>query len=404
VTSIAFLIARDTSVAIVVCAIVAIASAVIGAVAVLIVFALGEGDPVADVQQYIELTRAAHRLIPSGPVLSDPDGQTRAGIGPFLAKKEEARRALWASRRGSLETRRSRRRDVGPDVRSLDAMSTPAKGGNMGVLEVPGARLYYESVGSGPPLVLVPGGNGTAHIFGALAQRLAEHYTVITYDRRGFARSQLDGAQEYERRLQTDADDVRQVIEQVATAPATVFGPSSGAIVVLEALTRHPSVMDKVVAYEPPAMKQLPDGRRWLDFFDDVYDIYSKSGIQPALNAFNQKTFAVEDQAFFARLRDVSKPAVRDSVVYWFEHELRQYTRVDFDLDALKAQRDRITVAAGRASRGYPLHGVCTELARKLSQDVVELPGGHTGYATHADEFASALLDLLAGMEAAAAA
>jgi hypothetical protein len=63
-----------------------------------------------------------------------------------------------------------------------------------------------------------------------------------------------------------------------------------------------------------------------------------------------------------------------------------------------------LTVAAGRASRGYPLHGVCTELARKLGQNLTELPGGHTGYATHAAEFATALIDVLGAMEPAAAA
>ena len=63
----------------------------------------------------------------------------------------------------------------------------------MSILDVPGARLYHESVGSGPPLVLIPGGNGTAHIFGPIAQHLAQRYTVTSYDRRGYARSQLDG-------------------------------------------------------------------------------------------------------------------------------------------------------------------------------------------------------------------
>lgn len=266
----------------------------------------------------------------------------------------------------------------------------------MGVLEVPGARLHYESVGSGPPLVLVPGGNGTADIFVGIAQRLAELYRVIAYDRRGFGRSGLDGDQDYEHRLETDADDVRRVIEQVAGAPAAVFGPSSGAIVVLQALTRHPIALKKVVAYEPPAMKQLPDGQAWLEFFAEVYDTYAKSGIRPALEIFNRKTFAVEDQQFFARLRDSSDPAVRANVVYWFEHELRQYTRAEFDLDALRTHSDRIAVAAGRISRGHPLHDVCTVLAERLGRQLTELPGGHTGYATHAPEFASALVDVMA--------
>jgi acetyltransferase/esterase len=268
----------------------------------------------------------------------------------------------------------------------------------MDVLEVPGARLYFEAVGSGPPLVMIPGGNGTADIFGAIAQHLAEHYTVITYDRRGFGRSQLDGAQDYERRLQTDADDVLHVIEHATTGPVTVFGPSSGAVVVLQAITQHPSVLDTVVAYEPPAMEQLPDGQQWLAFFDEVYDIYSKTGIQSALDMFNQKTFPVQDQSFFARVRDISQPPIRANVVYWFEHELRQYPRVDFDLDVLTAYSDRITVAAGRDSCGHPLHDVSKELAKKLGQNLTELPGGHTGYATHAAEFARALVDVFAGM------
>src|SRR3954453_15858694 len=101
----------------------------------------------------------------------------------------------------------------------------------MGELEVHGARLYYESTGSGPPLVLVPGGNGTAHIFGALAGQLAKYYTVITYARRGFAPSRLTGPQDYEHRLEADVDDLAQVIAQLAATRASVFGPSSGAIV-----------------------------------------------------------------------------------------------------------------------------------------------------------------------------
>lgn len=265
----------------------------------------------------------------------------------------------------------------------------------MSVLEVPGARLYFETVGSGPPLVLIPGGNGTAHIFGALAQHLTERFTVTSYDRRGFARSQLDGAQDYERRLQTDADDALAVIKLVATAPATVFGPSSGAVVGLQALTQQPDLIDKLVAYEPPAMKQLPDGQHWLDLCDKVYGIYRESGIQPALDLFNREFFPPEDIAFFARLRDISQPPVRAAVEYWFEHELRQYTAVDLAIDTLKTRSGRVAVATGRDSRGYPLHEVCARLADGLGLQLTELPGGHTGYATHAAEFAPALVDLL---------
>jgi pimeloyl-ACP methyl ester carboxylesterase len=57
-------------------------------------------------------------------------------------------------------------------------------------------------------MLMVPGANGDANIFKTVTQHLAARYTVVTYDRRGFSRSQLDGPQDYDRRLETDADDL----------------------------------------------------------------------------------------------------------------------------------------------------------------------------------------------------
>ena len=59
-----------------------------------------------------------------------------------------------------------------------------------GTLAVPGASLYYELSGSGPLLLVVQGGAGGA---AGLARQLADAFTVVSYDRRGLARSPLDG-------------------------------------------------------------------------------------------------------------------------------------------------------------------------------------------------------------------
>ncbi len=130
----------------------------------------------------------------------------------------------------------------------------------MSILEVPGARLYYETHGSGPLLLMVPGANGTAHIFTGVTQHLTTYYTVVTYDRRGFSRSCLEGPQDYEHRLETDADDVRRLIEHLSDEPAAIFGGSSGGVIILEVLTRYPSVVHTLVSYESVAVRQLPDG------------------------------------------------------------------------------------------------------------------------------------------------
>src|SRR5262245_39858380 len=158
----------------------------------------------------------------------------------------------------------------------------------MSILEVPGARVYYETLGGGPVMLLVPGASGTGDPFKWVAGHLAARYTVVTYDRRGFSRSQLDGPQDYDRRLETDADDVRRLLEHLSEEPATVFGGSSGAIVALEVLNCHPAVVRVLVPHEPPAVRLLADGQKWSDFFLEVYDLYRHSGIEPALRKFRE--------------------------------------------------------------------------------------------------------------------
>lgn len=261
----------------------------------------------------------------------------------------------------------------------------------MSILDVPGAQLYYETRGSGPLMVMVPGGTGVADGFRMVTEHLAAHYTVVIYDRRGFSRSQLDGTQDYDRRLETDADDVRRLIEHLSDEPATVFGASSGGVVVLEVLTCHPSVVRALVPFEPPAVRQLPDGQKWLDFFVEVYDLYRQSGMEPALKKFREHAFAESDRQVMARA-----PRNAANATYWFERELRQYPAVDLDLDALTAHADRIVPVVGRESRGHPAYEVNVELGKNLGHNVIELPGGHVGYVSQPAEFATELVQALA--------
>lgn len=53
-------------------------------------------------------------------------------------------------------------------------------------LQVPGASLYYEVCGSGPVLLLIGAGAADAAIFNGIATHLANHYTIVSYDRRGY--------------------------------------------------------------------------------------------------------------------------------------------------------------------------------------------------------------------------
>ncbi|TIU63569.1 MAG: hypothetical protein E5W25_24420, partial [Mesorhizobium sp.] len=59
-------------------------------------------------------------------------------------------------------------------------------------LKVPGASLYYETPGSGPVLLIIPGGPQDAGVFAGLAGRLADRYTVVAYDPRGIVAMDIE--------------------------------------------------------------------------------------------------------------------------------------------------------------------------------------------------------------------
>jgi hypothetical protein len=89
---------NDVLVVFSVVAVVAVALTMLLVVVVFFAVCDGDEDAVRDVQRFVELTEEARSLLPGGYTLSDPNGETSAAIGQFLAKKEEARQALWESR------------------------------------------------------------------------------------------------------------------------------------------------------------------------------------------------------------------------------------------------------------------------------------------------------------------
>jgi hypothetical protein len=95
-------------------------------------------------------------------------------------------------------------------------------------------------------------------------------------------------------------------------------------------------------------------------------------------------------------------PRLRRNFRFWFEHELRQYTRFAPDIDALAATQSRFVLAGGRDSRDRFPYRPNTVLAERLGTAVVDVPGGHAGYRTHPTEFAAELHQVLSRPQTAA--
>jgi acetyltransferase/esterase len=266
----------------------------------------------------------------------------------------------------------------------------------MSTLQVPGAQLSYEVTGSGPLLILIPGAAGVGESFRPLAHELISQYQVVTYDRRGFSRSHLDGPADDAQRLATDADDVRRLIEHLTDQPAIVFGSSSGAIGALEALIHSSEWVQTVVAHEPPAVLLLPDAASWLAFFDGIYETYREDGIPKAMHQFASGILGSVDRQIMEHVRrEHTNEYTASNTRYWMEHELRQYPRVELDLAALAAHAERIVLAGGRDSQNQLPYQPNRVLEKLLGCEIVNLPGGHLGFLSSPSEFAKALIDAL---------
>ncbi|WP_068175987.1 alpha/beta hydrolase [Mycobacterium sp. UM_CSW] len=115
------------------------------------------------------------------------------------------------------------------------------------VISPDGTRIGYESVGAGPPLLLVHGSTGTRARWSPLLPALAKHYTVHAMDRRGRG---LSTAEVEPYSLAREAEDVAAVAEALG-GNVYVFGHSYGALAVLEAALITPAFR-RVMLYDPP--------------------------------------------------------------------------------------------------------------------------------------------------------
>src|SRR6266550_456509 len=137
-------------------------------------------------------------------------------------------------------------------------------------LQVPGASLYYEVRGSGPVLLMMPGGPADATTFRQIENDLASRYTVVTYDPRGLSHSKLEGALDDARMVQIFADDVHRLVAKLTDGKARVFASSGGA----------------VIANEPPSPSLVPNSAKVRAAMEDVSDTHTKEGLWPAMNKF----------------------------------------------------------------------------------------------------------------------
>ena len=124
-----------------------------------------------------------------------------------------------------------------------------------------GTRIAYDKVGKGPAVVIVNGALSSRSSSAELAQLLATHFTVYSYDRRG--RGDSTDTKPYS--VKREVEDMAALID-AAGGSAYVYGKSSGAALALEAASSLGPKVKKLAIYEAPYSEAEGAAKEWKEF------------------------------------------------------------------------------------------------------------------------------------------
>lgn len=161
------------------------------------------------------------------------------------------------------------------------------------VISPDGTCIGFESVGAGPPLLLVHGSTGTRARWSSVTPVLAKRYTVHAMDRRGRGLSTIE-VEPYS--LSREAEDVAAVAQAVGGG-VYALGHSYGALAVLEAALITPAFR-RIMLYEPPIPSPgldvgSPEGLARISMMSDPREIL---------------------EAFYVETLHLSRPPIKDLV------------------------------------------------------------------------------------------
>lgn len=114
----------------------------------------------------------------------------------------------------------------------------------MATVEANGIHIYYESAGTGHPLLLIPGISYSHWMWHKMVPGLADHFRVIAMDNRGAGQSDSPPGP-YSAALL--ADDAAALLRALDAQPAAVLGHSMGGFVAQALALDHPDAVSHLL-------------------------------------------------------------------------------------------------------------------------------------------------------------
>ncbi len=277
----------------------------------------------------------------------------------------------------------------------MTPQTTTASHTTEGTVKVNGAELYYQIRGAGPTVLMIHGTGLDSGCYDELAVQLASDFKVLTYDRRGYSRSPRPSGWD-KTSIEEQADDAAWLLKATGNAPAIVFGSSSGTLIALDLVLRHPDVVRGAVLHEPSVYTCLPQ-----DFvqeqFAAVNPVIEQAMASGGPRAAHRALYgALAGDGGFESLVDAER---RER---WLTHSEFMFG-YEFPKMILGYRPDPAAIAAVkapvkvmRAAETLPINRAAAEwLASQLKTELVVATGAHLAYCMKPQEFAEELRRVL---------
>jgi pimeloyl-ACP methyl ester carboxylesterase len=153
-----------------------------------------------------------------------------------------------------------------------------------------GTRIAYDRWGKGPAVIIVNGALSDRSSNSELAQLLAAHLTVYSYDRRG--RGDSTDTKPYS--VKREIEDIEALIDS-SGGSAYLYGKSSGAALALQAAAALGDKVTKLAIYEPPYNEAKGAAKEWKEFRAKLDELLAADRRAEAITLFMKFVGAPEE-------------------------------------------------------------------------------------------------------------